>query len=62
MDFRDRDPARYARLMAERPVPRLGDPATDIAPTVFFLAPDDAQFLTGHVFYADGGAHLGHTS
>ena len=58
MDFRDRDPERFARLMAERPIPRLGDPATDIAPIALFLATDDAQFLTGHVFYADGGAHL----
>ena len=62
MDFRDRDPERYARLMAERPIARLGDPETDIAPIVLFLATDEAQFLTGHVFYADGGAHLGHTS
>jgi len=62
MDFRDRDPERYARLMAERPVPRLGDPETDIAPIAVFLASDDARFLTGHVFYADGGAHLGHSS
>lgn len=62
MDFRDRDPERFARLMAGRPVPRLGDPETDIAPIALFLATDDAQFLTGHVFYADGGAHLGHTS
>jgi NAD(P)-dependent dehydrogenase (short-subunit alcohol dehydrogenase family) len=62
MDFRDRDPERYARLMAERPIPRLGDPEADIAPIVVFLASDDARFLTGHVFYADGGAHLGHTS
>jgi NAD(P)-dependent dehydrogenase (short-subunit alcohol dehydrogenase family) len=58
MDFRDRDPERFARLMAERPIPRLGDPATDIAPIALFLATDDARFLTGHVFYADGGAHL----
>ena len=59
MDYRDRDPERYARAMAERPIPRLGDPEGDIAPIALFLASDDAQFLTGHVFYADGGAHLG---
>ena len=62
MDFRDRDPDKYARLMAERPIARLGDPETDIAPIALFLATDEARFLTGHVFYADGGAHLGHTS
>ena len=62
MDFRDRNPDRYARMMSERPIGRLGDPETDIAPIALFLATDDAQFLTGHVFYADGGAHLGLTS
>jgi NAD(P)-dependent dehydrogenase (short-subunit alcohol dehydrogenase family) len=61
MDFRDRDPERFARLMAERPIGRLGDPERDIAPIALFLATDDAQYLTGHVFYADGGAHLGNT-
>jgi NAD(P)-dependent dehydrogenase (short-subunit alcohol dehydrogenase family) len=44
MDFRDRDPEKYARLMAERPVQRLGDPETDIAPIAVFLASDDSQF------------------
>lgn len=59
MDFQARDPERFAKLMAERPIGRLGDPEADIAPIALFLATDDAQFLTGHVFYADGGAHLG---
>jgi NAD(P)-dependent dehydrogenase (short-subunit alcohol dehydrogenase family) len=62
MDFRDRDPERYARLMAERPIGRLGDPEADIAPVALFLATDESRYLTGHVFYADGGAHLGGTS
>jgi len=62
MDFRDRDPERFRALMAERPIGRLGDPERDIAPIALFLATDDAQYLTGHVFYADGGAHLGVTS
>lgn len=59
LDFQQRDPERFARLMAERPIGRLGDPDEDIAPAVVFLASDDARFLTGHVFYLDGGAHLG---
>jgi NAD(P)-dependent dehydrogenase (short-subunit alcohol dehydrogenase family) len=59
LDFMQRDPERFARLMAERPIGRLGDPDDDIAPAVVFLASDDSRFLTGHVFYLDGGAHLG---
>lgn len=59
LDFMERDPERFARMMAERPIGRLGDPEEDIAPVALFLASDDARFLTGHVFYADGGAHLG---
>ena len=58
-DFAARDPERFKRLMDERPIGRLGDPEQDIAPVALFLASDDSRFLTGHVFYADGGAHLG---
>jgi NAD(P)-dependent dehydrogenase (short-subunit alcohol dehydrogenase family) len=56
-DYAARDPERFARLMAERPIPRLGDPLEDIAPIAVFLATEDSRYLTGHVFYADGGAH-----
>src|SRR5262249_30265361 len=59
LDFMARDPERFERLMAERPIGRLGDPEADIAPVALFLATDDSRFLTGHVFYVDGGAHLG---
>jgi len=59
LDFMQRDPERFARTMAERPIGRLGDPEDDIAPIALFLSSDDSRFLTGHVFYADGGAHLG---
>lgn len=59
LDFMARDPERFARLMAERPIGRLGDPDADIAPIAVFLASNESRFLTGHVFYADGGAHLG---
>ncbi len=59
LDFMARDPERFARLMQDRPIARLGDPEDDIAPVAVFLASDESRFLTGHVFYADGGAHLG---
>src|SRR5207247_9600996 len=58
-DYAARDPEAFARAMAARPIGRLGDPEGDIAPVALFLATDDSRFVTGHVFYVDGGAHLG---
>jgi NAD(P)-dependent dehydrogenase (short-subunit alcohol dehydrogenase family) len=58
-DYAARDPEGFSKAMAARPIGRLGDPETDIAPVALFLATDDSQYVTGHVFYADGGAHLG---
>ena len=58
-DYAARDPDGFARAMAARPIGRLGDPETDIAPVALFLASDDGRFLTGQVLYVDGGAHLG---
>jgi len=58
-DWAARDPDGFARAMAERPIGRLGDPETDIAPVALFLASDDSRFLTGQILYVDGGAHLG---
>ena len=58
-DYAARDPEGFAAAMAARPIGRLGDPETDIAPVALFLASDDSRFLTGQVLYIDGGAHLG---
>ena len=58
-DYAARDPEGFAKAMAARPIARLGDPETDIAPVALFLASEDARFLTGQVLYVDGGAHLG---
>ena len=58
-DYAARDPEGFAKAMAARPIGRLGDPETDIAPVALFLASEDARFLTGQVLYVDGGAHLG---
>jgi NAD(P)-dependent dehydrogenase (short-subunit alcohol dehydrogenase family) len=58
MDFAERDPQRYERMMAQRPIPRFGDPLEDIAPIAVFLASEDSRYLTGHTLYADGGAHV----
>ena len=58
-DWAARDPEGFARAMAARPIGRLGDPETDVAPVALFLASDDSRFVTGHVVHVDGGAHLG---
>jgi NAD(P)-dependent dehydrogenase (short-subunit alcohol dehydrogenase family) len=58
-DFAARDPEAFRRQMEARPIGRLGDPESDIAPVVVFLASDDARFVTGQTMYVDGGAHLG---
>src|SRR5262249_57227569 len=59
LDFMARDPEKFARSMAERAIGRLGEPDQDVAPIALFLASDDSRFVTGHVFYVDGGAPLG---
>ena len=57
-DYAARDPEGFARIMEHRAIGRLGDPEADIAPVALFLATDDSQYVTGHVFHVDGGAHL----
>ena len=57
-DYAARDPQGFARMMAERPIGRLGDPLDDIAPVAVFLAAPESGYLTGHTLYADGGAHI----
>ncbi|MGH7899851.1 MAG: SDR family NAD(P)-dependent oxidoreductase [Candidatus Binatia bacterium] len=57
-DYQARDPEAFAQAMAERPIGRLGDPETDVAPVALFLAGAGSRFLTGHTFLVDGGAHI----
>ncbi|MCC3291028.1 MULTISPECIES: SDR family NAD(P)-dependent oxidoreductase [unclassified Arthrobacter] len=48
-------PEAYQEVVDGVPLGRLGDPETDIAPIVVFLASEDSQYLTGQTLMADGG-------
>lgn len=49
------DPGRLEQMTGRTLLGRLGDPATDLAGTVVWLASDAARYVTGQVIYVDGG-------
>lgn len=49
------NPEQYATTAGKVPLGRFGDPRTDVAPVVAFLASDDSQYVTGQTLMADGG-------
>ena len=48
------DPAHVGRVSAFIPLGHYGEPA-DVAGSVYFLASDDAKYITGAILYVDGG-------
>ena len=54
----DSDPPRKDRVFARTPMGEMGLPE-DIADTVFYLASEEARFITGVVLPVDGGNSIG---
>lgn len=52
------DPERKKKVLARTPMGKLGDPQ-DIANAIYFLASDQASFVTGTVIPVDGGNSIG---
>jgi NAD(P)-dependent dehydrogenase (short-subunit alcohol dehydrogenase family) len=40
------------------PLRRVGDPETDVAPTIVFLASRSADYITGQTIVVDGGRSM----
>jgi len=51
------DPALRARFEKVVPLGRTGDPLTDVAPVVAFLAGDGARYVSGQTIIVDGGRY-----
>jgi 2-hydroxycyclohexanecarboxyl-CoA dehydrogenase len=56
--FRDADPDRWARIVRQIPLGRMGDDVDDIGKAVAALCSDDLRFLTGATLLLDGGRLL----
>jgi NAD(P)-dependent dehydrogenase (short-subunit alcohol dehydrogenase family) len=54
------DPVQRARVERAIPLGKIGAPA-DVSFLALYLASDESRFVTGGVFYADGGWSLGGT-
>jgi NAD(P)-dependent dehydrogenase (short-subunit alcohol dehydrogenase family) len=52
------NPEMAARTLLAIPMRRLGKPVDDLGALVAGLLGDDARFITGQTFFADGGLHL----
>ena len=54
----ERFPEMLQKSLEEIPLRRVGDPEKDIGRVAVFLASEDSDFITGHTFMVDGGAHM----
>ena len=56
--FRSANPELAEELNSQKPIPRMGDPETDIGGVAVFLASDDSAYVTGNTLFVDGGGHI----
>jgi len=54
----DKDPKRKERVLARTPLAKLGE-AGDVADAAYFLASEQANFITGTILNVDGGNAIG---
>jgi NAD(P)-dependent dehydrogenase (short-subunit alcohol dehydrogenase family) len=52
------DPKSAGRIVEDHPIPRAGDPETDIGPVAVFLSCEDSRYVTGNTLHVDGGGHI----
>ena len=56
--FRSANPELAEELNSQKPIPRMGDPETDIGGVAVFLASEDSAYVTGNTLFVDGGGHI----
>jgi NAD(P)-dependent dehydrogenase (short-subunit alcohol dehydrogenase family) len=52
------DPERKRKVLSRTPMGKMGQPE-DVAKAVYFLASDEANFITGSILRVDGGNAIG---
>ncbi len=53
--WKENDPKGFEEAMKGSVLGRLGDPETDLAPVIVFLASEDSKYMTGQTLFANGG-------
>jgi NAD(P)-dependent dehydrogenase (short-subunit alcohol dehydrogenase family) len=56
--LRSINPDMFTQIESTLPMRRFGNPDTDVAPVVAFLASEESRFMTGNTVHADGGGHI----
>jgi len=54
----EKDPERKGKVLSRTPMGRLGKPE-EVANAAYFLASDEASFITGVILPVDGGNSIG---